>query len=298
MQNGRLNLEHKFTARQYMVKNDFEFFHTKDELPPNVEYHNHDFYEIFFYMSGRVTYIIEGKFYRLKPGDIILINNKELHRTIIEGGESYERIVLWVKPDYVTNLNTDSTDLTMCFESSARKKYNLLRPDTETMAYLKTIVQKLEKAYYNSGFGSEVLKNAYINELIVYLNKAYLYTKDEEIEVDIEYNQKISNIIKYINTNLESELTLEKLSAQFYISKYHLLREFKKYTGFTIHRFIQKKRLIMARMLLKENVKVSEVSMLCGFGDYSNFIRTFKREYGISPKVFAREISQEYVRNG
>jgi len=291
-------LEHKFTARQYMVKNDFEFFHTKDELPPNVEYHNHDFYEIFFYMSGRVTYIIEGKFYRLKPGDIILINNKELHRTIIEGGESYERIVLWVKPDYVTNLNTDSTDLTMCFESSARKKYNLLRPDTETMAYLKTIVQKLEKAYYNSGFGSEVLKNAYINELIVYLNKAYLYTKDEEIEVDIEYNQKISNIIKYINTNLESELTLEKLSAQFYISKYHLLREFKKYTGFTIHRFIQKKRLIMARMLLKENVKVSEVSMLCGFGDYSNFIRTFKREYGISPKVFAREISQEYVRNG
>ncbi|OPX45753.1 HTH-type transcriptional activator RhaR [Ruminiclostridium hungatei] len=286
-------MEHKFTARQYMVKNDFEFFHTKDELPPNVEYHNHDFYEIFFYMSGRVTYIIEGKFYRLKPGDIILINNKELHRTIIEGGEAYERIVLWVKPDYVTNLNTDSTDLTMCFESSARKKYNLLRPDTETVAYLKTIVQKLEKAYYNSGFGSEVLKNAYINELIVYLNKAYLYTKDEEIEVDIEYNQKISNIIKYINTNLESELTLENISAQFYISKYHLLREFKKYTGFTIHRFIQKKRLIMARMLLKENVKVSEVSMLCGFGDYSNFIRTFKREYGISPKVFAREISQD-----
>ncbi len=286
-------MEHKFTSRQYMVKNDFEFFHTREELPPNVEYHNHDFYEIFFYISGKVTYIIEGKSYRLKPGDIILINNRELHRTIIESGEDYERIVIWIKPDYITNLNTDSTDLTMCFESSAKKKYNLLRPDTETLAYLKSIVQKLEKAYYNSGFGCEVLKNAYINELVVYLNKAYLYTKDEEIEEDIEYNQKISNIIKYINANLDSELSLENISAQFYISKYHLLREFKKYTGFTIHRFIQKKRLIMARMLLKEDVKVSEVSMICGFGDYSNFIRTFKREYGISPKVFAREIIQE-----
>ena len=283
-------MEHKFTPRQYMVKNDFEFFHTKEELPPNIEYHNHDFYEIFFYISGKVTYVIEGKFYKLKPGDIILINNRELHRTIIEGGEDYERIVIWIKPDYITNLNTDSTDLTMCFESSAKKKYNLLRPDTETLAYLKTIVQKLEKAYYNSGFGSEVLKYAYVNELVVYLNKAYLYTKDEEIEVDIEYNQKISNIIKYINANLDSQLSLENISAQFYISKYHLLREFKKYTGFTIHRFIQKKRLIMARMLLEENIKVSEVSMICGFGDYSNFIRTFKREYGISPKVFAREI--------
>ena len=283
-------MEHKFTSRQYMVKNDFEFFHTKDEMPPNVEYHNHDFYEIFFYISGKVTYIIEGKSYRLKPGDIILINNRELHRTVIESGEDYERVVIWIKPDYITRLNTDSTDLTMCFESSAKKKYNLLRPDTETLAYLKAIVQKIEKAYYNSGFGSEVLKYAYINELVVYLNKAYLYTKDEEIEVDIEYNQKISNIIKYINANLDSQLSLENISAQFYISKYHLLREFKKYTGFTIHRFIQKKRLIMARMLLEENIKVSEVSMICGFGDYSNFIRTFKREYGISPKVFAREI--------
>ncbi len=283
-------MEHKFTSRQYMVKNDFEFFHTKDEMPPNVEYHNHDFYEIFFYISGKVTYIIEGKSYRLKPGDIILINNRELHRTVIESGEDYERVVIWIKPDYITRLNTDSTDLTMCFESSAKKKYNLLRPDTETLAYLKAIVQKIEKAYYNSGFGSEVLKYAHINELVVYLNKAYLYTKDEEIEVDIEYNQKISNIIKYINANLDSQLSLENISAQFYISKYHLLREFKKYTGFTIHRFIQKKRLIMARMLLKENIKVSEVSMICGFGDYSNFIRTFKREYGISPKVFAREI--------
>ncbi len=286
-------MEHIFTTRQYMVKNDFEFFHTKEELPPNVEYHNHDFYEIFFYISGKVSYIIEGKSYRLKSGDIILINNKELHRTIIESGEAYERIVIWIKPDYIKNLNTDSTDLNMCFESSARKKYNLLRPDTETLAYLKNIVQKLEKAYYNSGFGGEVLKNSYINELIVYLNKAYLYTKDEEIEVDIEYNQKISNIIKYINANLDSELSLENISAEFYISKYHLLREFKKYTGFTIHRFIQKKRLIMARMLLKDNVKVSEVAMICGFGDYSNFIRTFKREYGMSPKVFAKETIQE-----
>jgi AraC-like DNA-binding protein/mannose-6-phosphate isomerase-like protein (cupin superfamily) len=290
---GGQGMEHKFTSRQYMVKNDFEFFHTRDDFPPNVEYHNHDFYEVFFYISGKVSYIIEGKAYKLKPGDIILINNSELHRTVIECGESYERIVIWIKPGYIKMLNSESTDLTMCFESSARKKYNLLRPDTETMAYLRSIVQKLEKAYYNNGFGCEILKNAYLNELIVYLNKAYLYTKDEEIEEDIEYNQKISNIIKYINANLDSELSLENLSAKFYISKYHLLREFKKYTGYTIHRFIQKKRLIMARMLLKDNVKVSEVSMLCGFGDYSNFIRSFKREYGISPKNFTREIVQQ-----
>jgi AraC-like DNA-binding protein len=43
-------------------------------------------------------------------------------------------------------------------------------------------------------------------------------------------------------------------------------------------------------MLLKENIKVTEVVIKCGFGDYSNFIRSFKREYGVSPKKYCRDI--------
>lgn len=51
----------QFTARQYMVSPDFEFFHYKDDNNLEVEYHYHDFYEIYFFISGRVTYIVEGK---------------------------------------------------------------------------------------------------------------------------------------------------------------------------------------------------------------------------------------------
>lgn len=278
--------EQKFTSRQYMITLDYEFFHYKDEPTLEVEYHNHDFYEVFFFISGKVTYIIEGKTYRLKPGDIILINNKELHKPLIESGEDYERIVVWIDPGYIASLCTDSTDLLMCFESSARKKYNLLRPGAESLQNLKNIFLKLEMANNSSGFGCSILRNVYLTELIVYLNRAYLDTREEEIEIDIAYNKKISEMIKYINLNLNEDLSLETLSAKFYISKYHLLREFKKNTGYTIHRYIQQKRLIIAKILLKENMKVTEVCMRCGFGDYSNFIRSFKKEFGISPKKY------------
>ncbi|MFZ5988754.1 MAG: AraC family transcriptional regulator [Bacillota bacterium] len=278
--------EQKFTSRQYMITLDYEFFHYKDEPTLEVEYHNHDFYEVFFFISGKVTYIIEGKTYRLKPGDIILINNKELHKPLIESGEDYERIVVWIDPGYIASLCTDSTDLLMCFESSARKKYNLLRPGAESLQNLKNIILKLEMANSSSGFGCSILRNVYLTELIVYLNRAYLDTREEEIEIDIAYNKKISEMIKYINLNLNEDLSLETLSAKFYISKYHLLREFKKNTGYTIHRYIQQKRLIMAKILLKENMKVTEVCLRCGFGDYSNFIRSFKKEFGISPKKY------------
>lgn len=285
--------EQKFTARQHMITHDYEFFHYKDDPTLQVEYHNHSFYEVFFFISGKVTYIIEGKSYKLKPYDIILINNRELHKPVIESGETYERYVIWIDPSYIAKLCTDNTDLFMCFESSSKEKYNLLRPGAENLQHIKSVVSKLDKINTAPGFGSSILKNAYITELIVYLNTAYFDTREDEIKVDIEYNKKISSMIKYINLNLNEDLSLETLSAKFYISKYHLLREFKKYTGYTIHSYIKQKRLIMARMLLNENLKLTEICMRCGFGDYSNFIRSFKKEFGVSPKKYSTSMIKQ-----
>ncbi len=278
-------VEQKFTTRQYMISNDFEFFHYRDEAPVEVEYHNHIFYEVFFFLSGDVTYIIEGKSYRIKPGDIILINNRELHKTIVEPGKTYERYVLWLDPDFIRTLGED-TDLTVCFERSAESNYNILRPRTEFYMMIKKILSCLESSVFNDGYGNRILQKSYLTELLVYLNRAFLDSRDEDIELDVVYNDKVSNVISYINDNLNEELSLETLAYKFFTSKYHLLREFKKHTGYTIHQYIHKKRLIMARMLLKEGLKVTEVCLKCGFGDYSNFIRAFKNEFGHSPKHY------------
>lgn len=257
-----------------------------------VEYHNHDFYEIYFFISGRVTYIIEGKSYLLKPGDILLINNRELHKPVIETGTAYERIVIWVNPNFISKQSTDGANLSMCFEFTSKSKYNLLRPNSEISYAIAHIVSKLEKVCMNISFGSSILKNIYLVELIVFLNKAYLDTHDEEIENDIIFNEKIDSIIRYINENLHNDLSLELLSDRFYLSKYHLLREFKKNVGYTIHGYIQRKRLIMAKILLRGNVPVTEVCLRCGFRDYSNFIRSFKKAFGLSPRKYSRMVLQ------
>ncbi len=281
-------LEQKFTSRQYMIDQEFEFYHYKDETLLEVDYHNHLFYEVYFFLSGRVTLIIEGKAYRLRPGDIILINNKDLHKPIIEPGEIYERYVLWIDPEYIKSLSQD-TDLSQCFDLTSRNRFNLLRPGSEHYMMIKNIVTRLEKAYFSNCFGHHLLKKVYLTELLVYLNRALLDNRDEDIEIDIAYNDKVSDIINYINDNLQNDLSLETLSSLFYVSKYHLLREFKKHNGYTIHQYIYKKRLILARVLLKEGLKVTEVSLRCGFGDYSNFIRAFKNEFGLSPKRYGKK---------
>ena len=278
-----------FTHRQYMLSDNFEFFHYKDNGPLEVEYHKHDFFEIYFLISGEVTYVIEGKSYTLKPWDIILINNKELHKPIINHGSIYERIVIWVDPDFISKISTSDSDLNMCFESTLKNKYNLLRPGTEIMNIIKVILGKLNRILFTDSFGSEILKELYLTELIVFLNRAYTDTDLVDIGDDVTYNSKINEIIKYINQNLAKDLSLDALSSRFYSSKYHLLREFKKHTGYTPHEYITLKRLITSKELLRSGMSISDVCHECGFNNYSNFIRSFTNAFNISPKKYANK---------
>ncbi len=283
-------LKQNFTSRQYMVNPDYEIFHYKDQPSIEVEYHNHDFYEIYFFISGKVNYIVEGKCYALNHDDILVINNKELHKPDIQKGSIYERIVLWVNPEFIKRLCNDQSNLLLCFEHPFKNKNNLLRPNAEILATIKNILNKLIKSNATASFGSDILNRAYLTELIIHVNRAFLEVSDDGgLADDVISNPKIFEIIQYINQHLHEDLSLENLSERVFISKYHLARQFKKYTGFTLYNYIQRKRLIFAKSLLKEDLNLAEVCQRCGFSDYSNFIRAFKNAYHLSPKKYARQ---------
>ena len=278
-------LIHNFTSRQYMITPNFEYFHYIDRSATEIDYHNHDFYEIYFFISGNVTYMIEGKSYKLKSGDILLVHNNELHKPVVQQGDVYERIVVWVNPEFLKKQSIYGTNLSLCFQSYSQGKNNLLRPNPESLHTLRDIINKFENACNSVSYGSDILKDLYLMEFIVFINKHYLESFGDRIH-DIEYDEKVNNIIHYINENLYSDLSLDSLAKIFYLSKYHLLREFKKHSGYTVHQYIHQKRLIMAKSLLKDGLTVTEVCNRCGFGDYSNFIRAFKKAFGASPKTF------------
>ncbi|HEX2946907.1 MAG TPA: AraC family transcriptional regulator [Clostridia bacterium] len=307
------HLEKIFTSRQYMKSgDDFELFHYKDEPPLEIGFHNHDFYEIYFFISGKVTYIVEGKSYNAKPGDIFLINNREVHKPVMEYGCVYERIVIWINPDFIKRNSTAGTNLSSCFDSTLKSKQNLLRPSANMQTMIRSTVSRLEQVCTDSsdssgswnngshgsntefgnkgGFGIDILGNIYLIELLTYLNMAYFDSYKESIQDDIVFNRKISDIIHYINSNLAEPLSLDTLSKKFYISKYHLFREFKKYTGYTPHEYALHKRLIHSREQLKEGNRISDICQSCGFGDYSNFYRSFIKVYGMTPKEFQQSL--------
>ncbi len=278
----------EFNPSQTMTERHFEFHHSYTESPLLVDFHQHPFYEIFFFLSGNVNYIIEGKNYRLRPGDILLTGSCDLHRPEIRPGKPYERIVIWLADDFLEHLRDFyGEDLTKCFEDAASKDYRLIRPDEQNIIYLKQLCAKISEAKQSRETGSRALASAYLTEFLVCVSRAY-YDAPESVKSDVTENEKINRVILYINENLSEDLSLDKLAVNFYISKYYLSRQFKQFTGLAPYQYIMKKRLIVSRNMLRNGASVMDACMQCGFGDYSNFLKAFKREFGKNPSSYSK----------
>jgi len=283
---GRFQRE--FDSRQYMLAVDMEFFHYRNSKLLNIEYHNHDFYEIYFLVSGRITYYVEGRSYVLSPGDVLLLSDQEMHRPSQAGEDAYERIVVWVRPEYLRSLGSPDFSLAECFEGLPHKGGNQLRMDPATLQEFREGLDDLEESYWSEEPGSDLLRRAYFTEVMVRLNRAYRASLEgravQDGEVSAAPSTRTARLIRYINDNIGEDLGLDRLAAEFYVSKYHMLREFRRHTGVTIHQYVLTKRLILARHHLRRGMPVAEVCRLCGFRDPSNFARLYRREYGRSPK--------------
>ncbi len=280
-----------FDPRQEMGKPDYELQYKRDSYLKDVELHHHDFFELFFLMSGDVTYIIESKICHVMPGDILLISPKELHQLLIRPEmSSYERYVLWVDPQALQHLG-GGTDLSRCFDPASNPGGNLLRLSSEDRSRIQAIMEALYRENQQEGFGSEALRESLLVQLLVLVNRLAL-RQESQPEDAPHSNRAVAKVIDYVNLHYGEPLSLDMLAEKFYVSKYHLSHEFNRQVGTSIYRYIQKKRLLIARQLMAQGKRPNEVYSVCGFGDYAGFYRAFKAEYGTGPREYALSVRQ------
>ena len=272
-----------FDPSQKMKRPDFELQYKRDSYLKKVELHHHDFYEIYFLISGDVTYTIESKLYKVVPGDILLISPRELHKLHIKTErEVYERYVLWVDPKMVKRLSTRHTDLMRCLDPSSGCYRNRLRMSPEDQRRVYDLIGRLYSELREGGFGGELMPECLLTQLLVEINRIAARAGSEETET--RGAQVVSEVVDYIGAHYGEELSLEALADRFYVSKYHLSHEFARIVGTSVHRYIVKKRLLIARQLMAQGVPPSRVWGDVGFGDYTGFYRAFKSEYGLTPR--------------
>ena len=268
------------------LNDNFKIFHIRDKKDIKFEYHHHDFSKIVILSDGDLTYYIEGKSYILKPWDILFVNKNEIHKPVVNPNKYYERIVIWLNPDFMAKYAQGNNNLLKCFEVAIKNNYNLLRLNMKSIDIIKNLIQDIQNCNNSNEFGSEILKESLFVQLMVLMNRLFLNSdKNRDIE-DIQYDKTIEGVLNYINSNLENDLSIDTIASEFFISKYYLMRKFKNQIGSSIHNYVVQKRLILARSLISDGLSMSSVCSRCGFNDYSSFVRAFKKVYGVSPSNY------------
>lgn len=265
---------------------DFRLFHLKDKKNIEFPFHYHDFNKIIVFLSGNVTYLVEGKAYFLKPLDILLIGRHDMHKPIIDAGSTYERIVIWINNDFLKSEFSKQTDISKCFETASSRSLNLVRLDAALQNKIREILHTLEHSLQSQEYGSDILSHTYFLQLMVYLNRIFA---DPEYRLDTEAlksNQQMDHILSYINTNYTKDLNVASLAEHFFLSPSYLMHKFKAATGYTLHQYITRKRLLSANKLIQSGIPVMKASVQCGFSDYSSFSRAFKKMFGCPPRDY------------
>ncbi len=277
-----------FDPRQIMSSTDFEIFHYKDAKLESVEVHQHDFYEIYFFISGNVEYNVEGRSYHLKSGDILLISPLELHQPRIREGQSpYERIVLWINKNYLSHLCSNKTSLSRCFDSTVPGHTNLFSLPKPQKEYIYSKLTELLGENSSDNYGNDLVCRAVLLRLLVELNRLALSSSG--IKKEKTASPLIENVIEYINIHYCEKITLDIIADQFFVSKYYLSHLFNEVVGTSLHRYIILKRLVHAKQMLSSGIRPTTAAANCGFSDYAGFYRAFTSEYGITPKQYMTE---------
>lgn len=279
-----LNNSNSLTTKRGYLKGEFLFSHIIDQKNTDYELHYHEFNKIIILISGNVNYLIEGKSYKLKPWDILLISSNEIHMPVIDPNKPYERIGIWVNSKFLEKHSTDELNLSACFETASKQKNNLLRLNTSQLKKMKKKLSELEKVYKDKNFESNTIKkNSLAIEVITDINRLFLNNEKQKSHMETQYDKNINFILNYINENLKADLSIDKLSDALHVSKYSLMYSFKINTGYTIHNYITQKRLIMANSLIMNGRTIKEAFRESGFNNYSSFARAFRKAYGLSP---------------
>ena len=167
---------------------------------------------------------------------------------------------------------------------------NLLRTSKAHRTGLHQLLERLNREYHSENLGNELYAQGMLLQLLVELNR--LAAANSRMILRQPEPDLVAQVLGYISSHYHESITLESLSADFFVSKYHLSHEFSRQVGTSVYRYVILRRLMQARESMIGGQAPREVYQKCGFGDYTNFYRAFKEEYGISPREFAADVTK------
>lgn len=232
-----------------------------------VKSHYHEYFELYFLESGQRYHMVGDTLYCLHPGEFILFPPYIMHYSYGDSDMFFKRLVLYFTKEMMAV--PGSMDIlgknAYVFKADEKREIHTI---------LRWILQNQETDDHYSEESMYLL----LNHLLISLTRSSSHVAKPEKET------RINQIIRYLNENYTDPISLEDLSAHFYLSPYYLCREFKKHTNNTIVQYLNSLRVCHAQRLFQEtDQSITEISKIVGFSNVTHLNRIYKSITGQSP---------------
>lgn len=246
------------------------YFSERDEFP----LHIHNTLEIYFNLSGKVSFMVENHTYPISRGSVIITKPFEYHHCIYHDSSRHEHYCIRIS-------NCEEIELLAPFINREKGENNHIGLTDEQTLSLKKHLDIL----LNLENGSSLDKYYHLIRILQLIGNN---TTNPESEHSDNMPQSLRKVLDKIANQYASPLTVELLASEAFVSIGTLERQFKKHLNISPTEYIKRKRLSEAMLLLNRGISVSQAAYQCGFPDASNFIKVFKKNFGQTPYQYMK----------
>lgn len=280
-------------AENMPANRDYEVYHRLSEHWRVPLFHSHDHYEFYFFLRGSIQVAVEDTVFDVAPYDMFIYPPGYMHSNLPKNTEEmYERAYFYVSVNCLRKMSNPDYNMMACINQAVDQKrfHYSLRKDVfySLLSQIDIIINSADDSHP----ASQMINRCRLNILLAFCCQQLTESTPAP---GMQSSARIGQIINYINLHLSDPLTMETLSEQFFISKYHLMHEFKSYTNTTIHQYILDKRVSAAQLLLQKGIPAREAAQRSGFADYTVFYRAFRNKVNMSPKSYADIMKSSYA---
>lgn len=287
-------------ANEYdLTYNDFNptvFYVSKCKMVKEGVYHDHDFTELAYILSGKGKYQVDGNEYDVSAGDLVICNPGVMHTHVVTNPkEPTIEFISGFTDFHFKNMSPNSIE--------PENGNCILHTEGELRQEMSMHCYAMIAEKEGNQVGRYFMFKTHLMQMLLLIAREITdVEKPDQKSYNFEsYNKSyaVNRIINYLNENYEHKISLEQIAHNMYLSPVYISKIFKEETGESPINYLIKIRLEKAKdvLLNGQDGSIKNIANQVGYDDVYHFSKLFKKYYGISPLYYRKKAMHKDASN-